>query len=311
MIALLKKGLRVLAPELKFENPTCRYIKRKMLKEAVRTKKSYDLNMFVGTEQGDEQALEFVQEVLNLKAVQIDDEKMKTKESNQNVGPADDWSKVVEGIENCVKFPSSTPNEVVEFYRKLDLQRRELERQRTHVLKYLLETSKPDEKVVDEVADEIAGDKQRNVAEGQEVWEAATSIVTARATCGATFMVAAETTLIVVEEALMPYDFYSNNFFVSTGLNEDAGKNLLDKEIEMIRQMMMKEFWKKPVAVKQRRSSRRKTAEYCESAASGERQHKVWRPGEEQQTEAAANGKLQQNIWDPGKPRSEHMIRRS
>ena len=31
-----------------------------------------------------------------------------------------------------MKFPSSTPNEIFELYRKLDLQRRELERQRTY-----------------------------------------------------------------------------------------------------------------------------------------------------------------------------------
>lgn len=79
MIALLKKGLRVLAPELEFENPTCRYIKRKMLKEAVETEnscgfKTNELCMFAGTIQEDEQILKFVQEELNLKAVQIDAE---------------------------------------------------------------------------------------------------------------------------------------------------------------------------------------------------------------------------------------------
>ena len=72
---------------------------------------------------------------MNLKSIQIDaeiarsQEGMKTKESNQNVGakreePADDWLRVDEGMENCLKFPSSTPNEIVELYRKIDLQRR-------------------------------------------------------------------------------------------------------------------------------------------------------------------------------------------
>lgn len=65
------------------------------------------------------------------------------KESNQNVdaekeGPAEDWSRVVERINGYVKFPKSTPNEVIELYRKLDLQRRELERQRTHAQVNLL-----------------------------------------------------------------------------------------------------------------------------------------------------------------------------
>ena len=46
-----------------------------------------------------------------------------------------------------------------------------------------------------ELEEEFTGDEQRNVAEGQEVWEAGTFIVTTRATCGATLMVVAEATL--------------------------------------------------------------------------------------------------------------------
>lgn len=158
-----------------------------------------------------------------------------------------------------------------------------------------------EEKVADEIADESAGAEQRNVAEGQEVWEAATFIVIARATYRAT---------LATEEALRPYIFYSNNCFVSTGLTEEVGENLLDKEIEMMRRMMMKEFRKRPAAVKQKRSSERKTAEDCKSTASGAKQHKIWRPGEEQ-IEAATSAKLQHKIWDPGKHGAEHMIRRS
>ena len=41
-------------------------------------------------------------------------------------------------------------------------------------MKCLLETFEPEK----EVADEIAGDEQKNVVEGQEVWEAATCAVT-------------------------------------------------------------------------------------------------------------------------------------
>jgi len=98
---------------------------------------------------------------------------------------------------------------------------------------------------------------------------------------------------------------------VRTETNIETRENLLDKEIEMMRRMMMKEFRKRPAAVKQKRSRKRKTAKDCKNTASGAKQHKVWRLGEEQQTEAAANGKLQYTIWDPGKHRSEHMIRRS
>lgn len=56
LIALVRKGLRILAPELEVENPTCRYIKRKVLKKAVKTKKSCgfkddELCMFAGEEE--------------------------------------------------------------------------------------------------------------------------------------------------------------------------------------------------------------------------------------------------------------------
>ena len=77
------------------------------MEEAAKIEKYHDLKtnelcMFAGTEQEDKQALEFVQEELNLKAVQIDHElarsqkQMGKKESNQDVdaereGPTDDW----------------------------------------------------------------------------------------------------------------------------------------------------------------------------------------------------------------------------
>ena len=53
-------------------------------------------------------------------------------------GPSDDWSTTNEGMESCVKFPSSTPIEIVELYRKLDLRRRELEKQRIYTQGELL-----------------------------------------------------------------------------------------------------------------------------------------------------------------------------
>ena len=137
VIALLKKELRVLELEMEFVDSTCRFVQREVLEEAVKTERSCGfktnkLCMFAGTVQGDEKDLEFVQEDLNLKSVQINaeiarsQEEMKTKKSNQSIKaeegrPSDDESKVGEGIENCVKFPSSTPIEIVELYRKLDL----------------------------------------------------------------------------------------------------------------------------------------------------------------------------------------------
>lgn len=74
---------------------------------------------------------------------------------------------------------------------------------------------------------------------------------------------------------------------------------------------MVKESRKRPAVMKQKRSRKKKTTEDCKSAASGAMQHKVWRPGEEQQTKAAANDDLQHKVWDPGIHISQHMIRRS
>ena len=67
MIALLKKELRVLEPEMIFEDSTRRSVQREVLEEAIKTEKSCgfktdELCMFAGTVQGDEKALEFVQE---------------------------------------------------------------------------------------------------------------------------------------------------------------------------------------------------------------------------------------------------------
>ena len=53
-------------------------------------------------------------------------------------GPYDDWSTTSEGIENCVKFPNSSPIEIIELYRMLKLQRRKLEKQRIYTHDKLL-----------------------------------------------------------------------------------------------------------------------------------------------------------------------------
>ena len=95
MIALLKKGLRVLEPKMEFEDSTCRSVQKEVLEEEVKTEKSCGLKtnelcMFAGTVWGDDQALEFVQEELNLKTIQIDaeiarsQEKMKTEEAEND-----------------------------------------------------------------------------------------------------------------------------------------------------------------------------------------------------------------------------------
>lgn len=70
--------------------------------------------------------------------------------------------------------------------------------------------------------EEVAGDEQRNVAEGKEDWEAATFILKARATCEATFIVAA------AEKEQ------------SRDGNNQQTEDILDKEIELIRRLMVK-----------------------------------------------------------------------
>ena len=47
-------------------------------------------------------------------------------------------------------------------------------------------------------------------------------------------------------------------------------------------------------------SNKRKTKRDCESAASGARQHKLWKPGEKQQTLVDVDDNLQNKVWDLG-----------
>ena len=63
----------------------------------------------------------------------------------------------------------------------------------------------------------------------------------------------------------------------------------------------MKVYQKKTTMKKQSNGSKRKTTTDCESIASGAMQHKVWRPGEQQQTTTTtAKDILQNKVWDPG-----------
>ena len=50
---------------------------------------------------------------------------------------------------------------------------------------------------------------------------------------------------------------------------------------------------------RKRSSSKMKTETDCESAASGARQHKIWRPGEKQKT-VDIDDELHNKVWDPG-----------
>ena len=65
---------------------------------------------------------------------------------------------------------------------------------------------------------------------------------------------------------------------------------------------MLKVSQKKTSARKRKRSSssKMKTETDCESAVSGARQHKIWGPGEKQQTLEDVDDNLQKKVWDPG-----------
>ena len=78
---------------------------------------------------------------------------------------------------------------------------------------------------------------------------------------------------------------------------------MLDKEIELIRRLMVKVYEKKTTARKQRsnRNKKKKTVTYYESLARGRMQHKIWKPGEVQKNNIATDGQLQNKVWDPGR----------
>jgi len=59
-------------------------------------------------------------------------------------------------------------------------------------------------------------------------------------------------------------------------------EDILDREIELIRRLIMKVSQKKITVRKERSDNKRKTAVDHENMASGALQHKVWRPGEQQ-----------------------------
>lgn len=206
---------------------------------------------------------------------------------------------VAEGrpCEDRVNFPKSTPSKIIELYRELDFQRRKLEEQRMNVQDRLL--MKDDKAVVindnqEEIADEISGgDEQRSVAEGKEDWEAATFIVTARATSE--------------EQA-------RTRIQQSRDGNNQQTEDILDKEIELIRRLMVKTSQRKTTERKKKSDNKRMTVKDCKSRASGALQHKIWKPGRQQQMTTAVkqstNTKgLQNKIWDPGIHKSKHMIR--
>ena len=69
--------------------------------------------------------------------------------------------------------------------------------------------------------------------------------------------------------------------------NQQPG-DYLDREIESIRTLMTKESRKRPVATRKKmKDNKRKRAKDCKSTASGALQHKIWKPGRQQQITTA------------------------
>lgn len=106
--------------------------------------------------------------------------------------------------------------------------------------------------------DEIAGDEQRNVTEGKEVWEAVTFILTARETCEATFIVAAAEKVIKTSEEQARMGVQQ-----SRDGNNQQTEDTLDREIELIRRLMIKTSQRKTAKRKKRR--KRMTVKDCKS----------------------------------------------
>ena len=152
------------------------------------------------------------------------------KDLTEEEEPCDDGLITNEEIGDCVKSPKFTPSKIIELYRELDFQRRKLEEKRINVLDRLL--MKNDKAVV---IKEIVDDKQRNVAEGKEDWEAATFILTARATCEATFTVAASEKVIKTSEEQPRMRIQK-----SRDGNNQQTEDIPDREIELIRRLMIK-----------------------------------------------------------------------
>ena len=79
----------------------------------------------------------------------------------------------------------------------------------------------------------------------------------------------------------------------SRGNSIQQSEDILDREIEFMRRLMVKVSQKKIAATKQRSSSnKRKIERECKSAASGARQNKIWKPGEVQKKNIAEDDQL-------------------
>ena len=87
--------------------------------------------------------------------------------------------------------------------------------------------------------------------------------------------------------------------------NNQQTEDILDRQIELIRRLMIKKSQRKTAERKKRSDNKRVTAKDCKSRASGALQHKIWKPGRQQQMttvvkQLTSTERLQNKIWDPG-----------
>jgi len=88
--------------------------------------------------------------------------------------------------------------------------------------------------------------------------------------------------------------------YVREGKERVQQRSELDMEIKLMTDLMRKDSQRNKIIERKQRSNKKKTAVDYESIASGTMQHKLWRPGEQQQTIATTKDRLQNKIWDPG-----------
>ena len=88
-----------------------------------------------------------------------------------------------------------------------------------------------------------------------------------------------------------------------TELRVWLSEEILDKEIELTRELMQKMPQKRAAARKQGNSSTSEAYIGCEGTTCEKLQHKVWKPGEVRNKDTATDGQLRNKVWDPGRRR--------
>lgn len=196
---------------------------------------------------------------------------------------------------DCVKFTKITPSKIIEIYRELDFQRRKLEEQRMNIQDRLLK-KEDKEVVINNNQEEV--EKCRN--QKQEI------VLKDNVVAAEKFQNSSREEDEKEKETIkLSEESARRRVRQSRDGNNQQTEDILDKEIELIRRLMMKISQRKIVARKKRSDNKRKIVADYESKASGALQYKVWIPGEQQQTtttieKLTSKDRLQNKVWDPG-----------